>query len=570
MRGKFIVYFFALLLAPLFILTAATDLIAYEVGKIELHGYVENQTAVRLEDQYRNRGNEKGDLARFRSTFVVEAGVDLTDSVKANAIFKAYYEGSWDMDSNLIQTPKDNGRDSVIDGYSMHKDVLIREYFIRKYWKHSSIKVGAQQIVWGESDLLRMSDIINPLDLSHRIFLEDFENVRIPLRAIDFRYEMPGPNRFMFEAVIIPEDFKAIRIASSGANWNPLAYRLPNGLADIFAETMASSWREYENQGLRNLQGGIRLKAIFGEWDFGVFAFHKRVEVPVAVVDKEFLYSGPFLGLAPAAPGEPAYTSFLSSFMEDIAKPQGEWSNIARIFSDNVDNIIDMKYPWINTFGICFNVPEHRTGSIIRFESAFILDNPISYNCPDNLPAGLMGFVSMLPHILDPTIVKTFDNVVDWAWPQTVEFELPAYDYKESDVLQCMIGFDRPTWLKLLNPNMTWFITGQLFYKKIMDHDETMQTGMGEDGHGDQQLMATLIGLTEYYNGYINPEAALMYDFESKTWLIRPQVRYQATEDLSITLGALWIGCKDNNGLAGDLGGFAKDDEAYLHVRYTF
>ena len=27
-----------------------------------------------------------------------------------------------------------------------------------------------------------------------------------------------------------------------------------------------------------------------------------------------------------------------------------------------------------------------------------------------------------------------------------------------------MVGFDRPTWIRFLNPNATWFLTGQFFW----------------------------------------------------------------------------------------------------------
>ena len=30
-----------------------------------------------------------------------------------------------------------------------------------------------------------------------------------------------------------------------------------------------------------------------------------------------------------------------------------------------------------------------------------------------------------------------------------------------------MIGFDRPTWIKWLNPRTTWFITGQFFWSYV-------------------------------------------------------------------------------------------------------
>lgn len=499
-------------------------------GDLKINGYIENQTAIRMEDQARDRGNDSGELSRCRTTMVLEAGLDLSESVKFNTILRGYYDAAWDLDSGIIQKPKEEKWDSAPNGIGMKEEFEVREYHFRKYWGNAVVKVGQQQIVWGESDLLRMSDIINPLDISHRIFLEDFENIRIPVRAIDFTYEFPGPKRFTVELVAIPEDFRTTRIASPGANWDPLAYRLPLTLSDPFLRAMEKDLNRIEDLGVENFQGGIRLKALFGEWDTSAFFFHKRAENAVAVSDEAVLN-----GMLP----------YIGPLVE-----AGAFSTIATLFEQNVDNIVDFEWPWTQTVGATFNVPEHYTGSIIRFESSFTFDQPFTVDYH------ISGMVDML------------DDLLDYSYPQKVEFRLPDVDYRASDVLAFMIGFDRPTFIKFLNPKQTFFISGQLFQKYILDADDNWQTGLGKDGYDDHQVLATLIMSTEYLDGSITPQVAMMYDFTAESGLFWPKVTYIFNDQLHLEIGAVWIFA--DSGLSGDLGPFEKNDEAYVKLRYQF
>ena len=54
-----------------------------------------------------------------------------------------------------------------------------------------SMKLGRQQIVWGESDLFRSLDIVNPLRLDQSGFIgEAFEDFRTPIWAVKFLYDL--------------------------------------------------------------------------------------------------------------------------------------------------------------------------------------------------------------------------------------------------------------------------------------------------------------------------------------------------------------------------------------------
>lgn len=70
-------------------------------------------------------------------------------------------------------------------------DVELRELFVEKAVGPVFLRIGKQQIVWGESDGLKVLDVVNPQDFREFI-LDEFEDSRIPLWAVNI--EVPvGP-----------------------------------------------------------------------------------------------------------------------------------------------------------------------------------------------------------------------------------------------------------------------------------------------------------------------------------------------------------------------------------------
>ena len=59
-------------------------------------------------------------------------------------------------------------------------DAELREFYLDSYIDDWFLRLGKQQIVWGEADGLRVLDLINPLHFREFI-LSDFEDRRIPL-----------------------------------------------------------------------------------------------------------------------------------------------------------------------------------------------------------------------------------------------------------------------------------------------------------------------------------------------------------------------------------------------------
>lgn len=80
-------------------------------------------------------------------------------------------------------------------------DLELREFFLDRYIDDIFLRLGKQQIVWGEADGLRVLDIVNPFDFREFI-LPEFEDYRIPLWTV--QAEVPiGPTIAQF--VWIPD-----------------------------------------------------------------------------------------------------------------------------------------------------------------------------------------------------------------------------------------------------------------------------------------------------------------------------------------------------------------------------
>lgn len=256
------------------VLSGRTCLASYQFldGKVYMTGWAENLSSVRLENGYKapTTGDqyEKGELQTFRNTLQIETTVKFSPNLEFFAIGRGYYDASWDLDSGLPNMAEDE--DAINRGDSMEADADLREWYITMRMKRLTCKIGRQQVIWGESDALRMADIINPLDTSWHWTFEDWENIRIPLRMVNLIYEPYTQSQFRFQLVWIPEDFRTFTWAPEGAPW-----AIPD-VPQIF-------WDEQKDQlpdrhKLTNGEVGGRIQMTLNGWEFSLFDFYSRVD----------------------------------------------------------------------------------------------------------------------------------------------------------------------------------------------------------------------------------------------------------------------------------------------------
>ena len=138
---------------------------------------------------------------------------------------------------------------------------VLREFYINYMHGNLNVRLGKQQIAWGESDGLRLCDIINPLDLSREAIFRDsdegYETTRIPLLLARINYTF-GDMEFgpvyepEIEFVFNPGDIRRNR-SPEGSVWQVHDPLLPPGISVNIKD-------DRKGRNIRHREWGFRLK----------------------------------------------------------------------------------------------------------------------------------------------------------------------------------------------------------------------------------------------------------------------------------------------------------------------
>ena len=125
------------------------------------------------------------------------------------------------------------------------------------------VRLGRQQIVWGEAISTFVTDVVNPRDFPEFV-LPDFTELRIPIWALDFTYRLgAGVN---FEGVWTPDTLHN-KLPKQGAEFQfePIRFRFRNPVV-----------RPPDNPdefSLARSEGGFRLSALVNGWDMALIYY---------------------------------------------------------------------------------------------------------------------------------------------------------------------------------------------------------------------------------------------------------------------------------------------------------
>ena len=155
-----------------------------------------------------------------------------------------------------------------------------------------------------------------------------------------------------------------------------------------------------------------------------------------------------------------------------------------------------------------------------------------------------------------------------------------------SDTYNLTISIDRPTFVHFLNPDRTFFINTQWFLQYVPDYRGSFTT------NGPFNALATLHVDTGYYRDRLLPGITLVYDFNSDSGAVLPQVSYRFTDSFSATLSLSYFFGRfqgvdapiasindqpfrtgsgiDRDWVENGLAPIRDRDEIALRIRYTF
>ena len=317
----------------------------YVRTELDFHtGVMNPNNADILQDSYK--------VNLFRNTLSTDLVFKPSDQFKLFSKIRLVDDSTERIDSDLPDYnafPKFKGDETMMRLRDNHDAAEVRELYADISLGNLWLRLGRQQIVWGESDGLRLLDVFNPLDLTQHLFLEpipeQFENIRIPLWAIRGTYLIPNRyiNDLTVEGVFNPGDNVPTQLAETGAPFNLI--HLPP-----FIQLNPESRRG-------DLSGGGRIYGSVGAVSFTLNYLNTYNQDGIS--KSEGLVLDPIHGIPLFALAGLPYSPFYPPFMYDL-------NSI----------VVKSEHPKINIYGASLNYALESLKAVIRAEFAYTSDQP--------------------------------------------------------------------------------------------------------------------------------------------------------------------------------------------------
>ncbi len=187
-------------------------------------------------------------LTRLRSELKLEMDADLSPNWQARISGHGFYDFVYTING------RDNYTDDVLDNYE--KELEFDEVYLQgSLSKNIDLKAGRQIVVWGRSDNIRITDVLNPLDLRWP-GLVDIEKLRLPatMSKLDYYYKNWG-----ISGIVVHE-----------VRYN----KNPEFGSDFFPGSQPLPGRESPSEGfdIDNTQFAASLNGFFQGWDISFYA----------------------------------------------------------------------------------------------------------------------------------------------------------------------------------------------------------------------------------------------------------------------------------------------------------
>lgn len=388
---------------------------------------------------------------------------------------------------------------------------FVRELYAKKTFdlgggKDLFLKIGKQQVVWGRTDLFRVLDVINPVDYSRNNIYDELSDIRIPMWIMQAEYRMGASESMQdrnFQIVWNFDKFRPNNLGQCGS---------PNVILDAgcFFRGMANLW---DNGGtVANFAGNGVVATNFGPGVIGI---------------------------------------------RDVNLPEWSLSNTQ----------IGGKYEGVTMNGLSFSLNALHYRSQLPSLHAFGGSEPTKHGLA-GVPYAAIGWPGPADATFPATTLSKKLIAFDVHFPRvnllggSLDFQLPAIGaavrmegamtwgeefansmrdelYSKNRVWRSVIGIDRPTFIPFISETSATLISAQLFYQHIFNH-QTEEAPLGRIGMVDwkDNFIGTLLIKGFLKNGTVSPQIIFAHDFQAQATAVAPQVEWNMTNDLKLTLGA--------------------------------
>ncbi len=451
-------------------------------GKLETRGSMRTESS----EGFTSPEVDSGDLVQHRNLLYIEAKHDVKKASSPGDLNLKYllrgrvlYEGIYDYGPSQFKDLDNDNWVEEIDDFK--QDVDLWEGYLDVSSGPLFFRLGKQNLSWGETDVFRLLDNINPLDNTFGGIFEELDDRRIPLTMARGTYNLGqvGPiSSFAVEGFWVPGSIEN-EVAPIAPPGTPYALPIPPIAGNNIPGVVSFSEKLNEPDDDRsNSRWGVRFQGVLGNnFTFSLAHYESFLDEPAAQfnVQQQFDPVG-------GTPGE-------------------------------VD--LEFSYEKVRITGASMNFYEQNTDMVIRSEVAFLEDVPVfipAINTPDPtfIPSGLPAPA--------PPVFPQFNNG----------------DIPTKDQLRFALALDKDIWVRALNRNGAFNCTLQYTLQYTYDHDDRMVLPVPDPDTGaftieveeiEQTLTLILMNQSGWMNGKLKPQFVCAYDPRG-AWLFQPQVEY--------------------------------------------
>ncbi len=197
-------------------------------------------------------GVEYGGVNQAQTSLYLQLDTKLSDEWKLRVSGDVFYDAIYDLH------PNNEYNQDTLDTYKTQAR-LDDTYIQGRITNYIDLKVGRQIVVWGKSDSIRVTDVINPLD-NRLPGMTDIEDLRLSVGMAKLDYYAGAWN---ISAILIGEN-RTMLEAPPRSEFFPVDKILPVAPAN-FPELVRP---EYSAQ---NLQYALGANGVFSGWDLSFY-----------------------------------------------------------------------------------------------------------------------------------------------------------------------------------------------------------------------------------------------------------------------------------------------------------
>jgi hypothetical protein len=221
---------------------------------------------------------EQGWHQKHNQTSRIAITLDLTAAMTESASFTTIIKGQLLGPDKLEPgRPKQNAVSPASQRVYLNNtsELELRELYFDIDFKNASLRLGKQQIVWGQADGLKLLDVVNPQDF-RRFILDDFDDSRIPLWMLNLEMFLSSGD---LQLLWIP-DTSMHNLPEAGA-----IFEITAPLADLLSNTPVTVGAiDRPDSVIKDSDIGLRWSMFIDGWDVTLNYLYHYDDFPVTNV----------------------------------------------------------------------------------------------------------------------------------------------------------------------------------------------------------------------------------------------------------------------------------------------